>query len=75
MTRFNAALGALGAILLAVLAIFTAGGRSNAKDEKLDDQREELDAHERINNAETGTDLTDAERVLKLERIAEQLRS
>ena len=66
-------LAAFGAGVIALAATWL-GGRMSAKTAaKLDAAKQELKAHDRITNADTGDDLSDAERVERLRSIAREL--
>ena len=65
-------LAAIGGII--ALAATWLGGRKSGKTAvKLDAAQKELAAHDRLNETDTGADLTDDERVERLRAIARRL--
>lgn len=68
-SRIGRALAAAGAFL-ALLGAAWLKGRSQAKqDAERDKLQNEVDAHDRINRAETGANLDDAQRVDRLRKM------
>ena len=73
MSRVKAyALAAL-ALLAGLFAIYGKGRRDAAAAARLGELEDESDAHDRINNADTGGGATDAERVKRLHGFADKL--
>jgi hypothetical protein len=74
MLRLKLWLAALGALIVAFVAAYLKGrgdSAARAENQKLE---AEIDAHERINDADTGGGATDGERIKRLRDMADQLR-
>ena len=74
MLRLKLWLAALGALIAAFVAAYLKGrgdSAARAENQKLE---AEIDAHERINDADTGGGATDGERIKRLRDMANQLR-
>lgn len=63
--------GILGALVVAV-GIWLRGRHAGAQDAEQDKLKDEVRAHDRINNADTGGGATDAERIVELQRLADK---
>lgn len=74
MLRLKLWLAALGALIAAVVAAYLKGRGDSAARAENQQLKAELDAHERINDADIGGGATDAERIKRLRDMAEQLR-
>jgi hypothetical protein len=71
--RIKLYLAGLGALMVALtMAYFNgrANGAIKAKNQRL---KAEIDAHERINDADTGGGATDIERIKRLQHMADKL--
>ena len=66
---------AAGAVLIAAfVAAYFKGRRDSAMVSENQHLKSEIDAHERINDADTGGGATDAERIKRLQHMADKLR-
>lgn len=65
-------LGAALGWLAAGGAIWFASRRNAKKDAALDDAKQEIKAHERINQADIGVGASDADRIAKLQRMGQR---
>ena len=72
LTRIYAFFAAIGAALLAVMGAWLSGKRDGKADEKAKEQKRNDEAHDRINKAPTGADLSDDERVQRLKRLGRE---
>lgn len=61
------------ALVLGALGLYGKGRADSARRQKLDQAQDDLAAHQRMNHAETGDDLSDDERRQRLRDIADQL--
>ena len=66
-------LAALGAGIAALAASWLGGRKSGKTAAKIETLKEELKAHDRINKADTGADLSDEQRIERLRSIAREL--
>ena len=64
---------AFGAGVIALAASWLGGRKSAKTAAKLDAAKQELKAHDRINKADTGDDLSDEQRIERLRSIARKL--
>jgi len=65
LTRLSIILAAIGAFIVWVL-------RMDRKGQKADDLQEDVDAHDRISKAPTGADLSDDDRMRRLQQLGQQ---
>lgn len=72
---FADALFALAALLIGAAVVWITGKRIGRKDEQAKQDKEELAAHDRINNADTGAGLSDADRRKRLRDFADKHRN
>ena len=72
MRRIKALLAGLAAFLAALLWAAIMLLRNYKKQVQIDTLEGEVEAHERINQADTGVGATDAERVKRLQRMADK---
>ena len=72
MTRIYAFFAAIGAALLAVMGAWFSGKREGKANEKAKEQKKDLDAHGRINEADDGRNLSDEQRRVRLERLGRE---
>lgn len=63
----------LVALVLGALGLYTKGRVDSARRRKLDKAQDDLEAHGRMNHADTGDDLSDGERRKRLHDIADRL--
>ena len=74
MLRFKLWLAALGALIAAFVAAYLKGRGDSAARAETQKLEAEIDAHERINDADTGGGATAGERIKRLRDMADQLR-
>lgn len=74
MWRVKLWLAALGALFVAFATAYFKGRKDSAMVTENRHLKSEIDAHERINDADTGGGATDAERIERLRDMADQLR-
>lgn len=74
MLRLKLWLVALGALITAFLTAYLKGRSDSAARAENQQLKSEIDAHERINDADTGGGATDSERIKRLREMAAQLR-
>ena len=72
--RIKLYLAALGAVITAIAVAYLKGRADRSAEVQADQLKLEVDAHERINDADTGRGATDAQRVERLRDMANQLR-
>lgn len=72
--RIKLYLAALGAAITAIAVAYLKGRADRSAEVQADQLKLEVDAHERINDADTGRGATDAQRVERLRDMANQLR-
>lgn len=73
MLRLKLYLAALGALIAAFVVAYFKGRKDSAIVAENQHLKSEIDAHERINDADTGGGATDAERVKRLQHMADKL--
>lgn len=73
MLRLKLYLAALGALIAAFVVAYFKGRKDSAIVAKNQHLKSEIDAHERINDADTGGGATDAERIKRLQHMADKL--
>jgi hypothetical protein len=73
MLRLKLYLAALGALIAAFVVAYFKGRKDSAIVAENQHLKSEIDAHERINDADTGGGATDAERIKRLQRMADKL--
>ncbi len=73
MLRLKLYLAALGALIAAFVVAYFKGRKDSAMVAENRHLKSEIDAHERINDADTGGGATDAERIKRLQRMADKL--
>lgn len=73
MLRLKLYLAALGALIAAFIVAYFKGRKDSAIVAENQHLKSEIDAHERINDADTGGGATDAERVKRLQHMADKL--
>lgn len=74
IARIKLYLAAFGALLVAFVVTYLKGRADSAAAVIHDQLKSEVDAHERINDADTGGGATDGERIERLRDMAAQLR-
>ena len=74
MARIKLWLAAAGALVAAFAMAYFKGRSDSATKAENKQLKSEIDAHERINEADTGGGATDGERIKRLHEMAEQLR-
>lgn len=74
IARIKLYLAAFGALLVAFVVTYLKGRNDSAAAARHDQLKSEVDAHERINDADTGGGATDGERIKRLRDMAAQLR-
>ena len=74
MLRLKLWLAALGALIVAFVAAYLKGRGDSAARAENQQLKAEIDAHERINDADTGGGATDGERIKRLRGMADKLR-
>lgn len=74
IARIKLYLAALGALVAALAMAYLKGRADKSADARKDRLEMEIDAHERINDADTGGGATDSERIKRLREMASQLR-
>lgn len=74
IARIKLYLAALGALVAALAMAYLKGRADKSADARKDQLEMEIDAHERINHADTGGGATDSERIKRLREMAIQLR-
>jgi hypothetical protein len=74
MLRLKLWLAALAALIVAFVAAYLKGRGDNATKTENKQLKSEIDAHERINEADTGGGATDGERIKRLREMADQFR-
>lgn len=74
IARIKLYLAALGALVVAIAMAYLKGRADKSADARKDQLEMEVDAHERINDADTGGGATDSERIKRLREMASQLR-
>lgn len=74
MLRIKLWLAALGALIAALFAAYLKGRGDSAARAETQKLKAEIDAHERINDADTGGGATDGERIKRLRDMADKLR-
>lgn len=74
IARIKLYLAAFGALLVAFVVTYLKGRADSAAAARHDQLKSEVDAHERISNADTGGGATDGERIERLRDMAAQLR-
>jgi hypothetical protein len=72
--RIKIYLAAFGCFLVAFVTTYLKGRADSATAARHDQLKSEVDAHERINDADTGGGSTDSERIKRLREMASQLR-
>lgn len=75
MLRLKLWLAALGALIAAFVAAYLKGRGDSAARAETQKLEAEIDAHERINDADTGGGATDGERIKRLRDMADKLRN
>jgi hypothetical protein len=70
-SRLGRAVSAALAFVAALGAAYLKGRSRGRTDAKQDAQERELEAHDRINEADTGSGATDAERIKRLQRMGQ----
>jgi hypothetical protein len=73
MLRLKLYLAALGALIAAFVVAYFKGRKDSAIVAENQHLKSEIDAHERINDADTGGGATDAERIKRLQHMADKL--
>ena len=73
MLRLKLYLAALGALIAAFVVAYFKGRKDSAIVAENQHLKSEIDAHERINDADTGSGATDAERIKRLQHMADKL--
>jgi hypothetical protein len=73
MSRIWTFLAGLGAAVVALFFAFRKGGEAADTRNKAERQKVELEAHERITNADTGGGANDAERIRRLRELGRAL--
>lgn len=73
MLRLKLYLVALGALIAAFVVAYFKGRKDSAIVAENQHLKSEIDAHERINDADTGGGATDAERIKRLQHMADKL--
>lgn len=74
MLRIKLFFTALAALIAAFVAAYFKGRRDSAMVSENQHLKSEIDAHERINDADTGGGATDGERIKRLQHMADKLR-
>lgn len=74
IARIKLYLAALVALVSALAMAYLKGRADKSEDARRDQLEMEIDAHERINDADTGGGATDGERIKRLRDMAAQLR-
>lgn len=74
MLRIKLYLAALGALIAAFVVAYLKGRNDSAARAETQKLKAEIDAHDRINDADTGGGATDGERIKRLRDMAKQLR-
>ena len=74
MLRLKLWLAALGALIAAFVAAYLKGRGDSAARAENQQLKAEIDAHARINDADTGGGATDSERIKRLREMADKLR-
>ena len=74
IARIKLYLAAFGFLLVAFVTTYLKGRNDSAAAVKHNQLKSEVDAHERINDADTGGGATDGERIKRLRDMAAQLR-
>ncbi len=74
MARIKIWLAAAGALVVAFAMAYFKGRSDNATKTENKQLKSEIDAHERINEADTGGGATDGERIKRLREMADQFR-
>lgn len=74
MLRLKLWLAALGALIAAFFAAYLKGRGDSAAQAETQKLKAEIDAHERINDADIGGGATDGERIKRLRDMADKLR-
>jgi hypothetical protein len=74
MLRFKVFFSAMVALIVAFVAAYLKGRGDSAARAETQKLEAEIDAHERINDADTGGGATDGERIKRLRDMADQLR-
>ena len=74
MLRFKVFFSAMAALIAAFVAAYLKGRGDNATKTENKQLKSEIDAHERINEADTGGGATDGERIKRLREMADQFR-
>jgi hypothetical protein len=74
IARIKLYLAAFGFLLVAFVTTYLKGRNDSATAARHDQLKSEVDAHERINDADTGGGATDSERIKRLRDMAAQLR-
>ena len=73
MLRLKLYMAALGALIAAFVVAYFKGRKDSAIVAENQHLKSEIDAHERINDADTGGGATDAERIKRLQHMADKL--
>ena len=73
MLRLKLYLATLGALIAAFVVAYFKGRKDSAIVAENQHLKSEIDAHERINDADTGGGATDAERIKRLQHMADKL--
>lgn len=73
MLRLKLYLATLGALIAAFIVAYFKGRKDSAIVAENQHLKSEIDAHERINDADTGGGATDAERIKRLQHMADKL--
>jgi hypothetical protein len=73
MLRIRMMLAAIGAVLAAFVVAYFKGRADSAMVAQNQRLKSEMDAHERINDADTGGGATDVERIKRLREMAAKL--
>ena len=74
MLRIKLFFAAVVALIGAFVVAYFKGRRDSSMVLENQQLKSEIDAHERINNADTGGGATDSERIKRLREMADQLR-
>lgn len=74
MLRFKVFFSAMVALIVAFVAAYLKGRGDSAARAETQKLKAEIDAHERINDADTGGGATDGERIKRLRDMADKLR-
>jgi hypothetical protein len=74
MLRIKLFFAALAALIAAFVVAYFKGRRDSAMVSENQHLKSEIDAHERINDADTGGGATDGERIKRLQHMADKLR-